>query len=281
MDRKRYYGRLKMLLKKYPKSEVYYIGGSYIFASINQFCCIIFIFFSLKHPAKYIGKKPRKYTIPAKPLAPNINDQVRIYSTNSTSGDGQVMHNTHSSQYLRVRLNLQQKRRHFLRVPKLDYYSNTCSELLCGLSILSVPFFYQHAFSIPYSIFSQVRLSYLIWFMPWLFKTYVMMALVMIWNLTHFNDVCNWDHMLKLLFNFSAFFVKFSNESLTLYCDTNTFSTRCIKTRSKTRVFPYSRVKKYVLQWNLLILTWKVHLHIFSWKKLPNQLFSPKFQCRK
>jgi len=58
---------------------------------------------SLKHPAKYIGKKPRKYTIPAKPLAPNIiNDQVRIYSTNSTSGDGQVMHNTHSSQYLRM-----------------------------------------------------------------------------------------------------------------------------------------------------------------------------------
>ena len=96
----------------------------------------------MKHPAKYIGKKPRKYTIPAKPLAPNINDQVRIYSTNSTSGDGQVMHNTHSSQYLRVRLNLQQKRRHFLRVPKLDYYSNTCSELLCGLSILSVPFFF-------------------------------------------------------------------------------------------------------------------------------------------
>ena len=93
-------------------------------------------FFSLKHPAKYIGKKPRKYTIPAKPLAPNIiNDQVRIYSTNSTSGDGQVMHNTHSSQYLRVRLNLQKFRennRHFLRVmPLLEYYSNTCSELLC------------------------------------------------------------------------------------------------------------------------------------------------------
>ena len=90
----------------------------------------------MKHPAKYIGKKPRKYTIPAKPLAPNIiNDQVRIYSTNSTSGDGQVMHNTHSSQYLRVRLNLQKFRennRHFLRVmPLLEYYSNTCSELLC------------------------------------------------------------------------------------------------------------------------------------------------------
>ena len=149
MDRKRYYGRLKMLLKKYPKSEVYYIGGSYIFASINQFCCIIFIFFSLKHPAKYIGKKPRKYTIPAKPLAPNINDQVRIYSTNSTSGDGQVMHNTHSSQYLRVRLNLQKFRennRHFLRVmPLLEYYSNTCSELLCVVCqfLISVlePFF--------------------------------------------------------------------------------------------------------------------------------------------
>ena len=117
----------------------------------------------MKHPAKYIGKKPRKYTIPAKPLAPNINDQVRIYSTNSTSGDGQVMHNTHSSQYLRVRLNLQQ--RHFLRVPQLDYYSNTCSELLCGLSILSVLFFINmHSpISIPYSIFSQVRLSYFIW----------------------------------------------------------------------------------------------------------------------
>merc|ERR1711884_449171 len=34
---------------------------------------------SLKHPAKYIGKKPRKYTIPAKPLAPNIiNDQMNV-----------------------------------------------------------------------------------------------------------------------------------------------------------------------------------------------------------
>ena len=107
-------------------------------------------FFSLKHPAKYIGKKPRKYTIPAKPLAPNIiNDQVRIYSTNSTSGDGQVMHNTHSSQYLRVRLNLQKFRennRHFLRVmPLLEYYSNTCSELLCVVCqfLISVlePFF--------------------------------------------------------------------------------------------------------------------------------------------
>ena len=103
----------------------------------------------MKHPAKYIGKKPRKYTIPAKPLAPNINDQVRIYSTNSTSGDGQVMHNTHSSQYLRVRLNLQKFRennRHFLRVmPLLEYYSNTCSELLCVVCqfLISVlePFF--------------------------------------------------------------------------------------------------------------------------------------------
>jgi hypothetical protein len=42
--------------------------------------------FSLKHPAKYIGRKPRKYTIPAKPLVPRQQpdgsapggDQVRM-----------------------------------------------------------------------------------------------------------------------------------------------------------------------------------------------------------
>ena len=127
----------------------------------------------MKHPAKYIGKKPRKYTIPAKPLAPNINDQVRIYSTNSTSGDGQVMHNTHSSQYLRVRLNLQKFRennRHFLRVmPLLEYYSNTCSELLCVVCqfLISVlePFFSISTwilYTLQHIISSQ---DYSIWFL--------------------------------------------------------------------------------------------------------------------
>ena len=63
-----------------------------------------FYFYSLKHPAKYIGKKPRKYTIPAKPLAPVLPgpDQVRIYATDS-DGAG-VMQLSHSSQYIRVRL---------------------------------------------------------------------------------------------------------------------------------------------------------------------------------
>jgi len=45
---------------------------------------------SLKHPAKYIGKKPRKYTIPAKPLgpqqasmtAPSTGDQMNMVDRN-------------------------------------------------------------------------------------------------------------------------------------------------------------------------------------------------------
>ena len=37
---------------------------------------------SLKHPAKYIGKKPRKYIIPAKPLTP-----MHLQSLNANSPD--------------------------------------------------------------------------------------------------------------------------------------------------------------------------------------------------
>ena len=68
------------------------------------FLTFFLFFYSLKHPAKYIGKKPRKYTIPAKPLAPVLPgpDQVRIYATDS-DGAG-VMQLSHSSQYIRVRL---------------------------------------------------------------------------------------------------------------------------------------------------------------------------------
>jgi len=36
---------------------------------------------SLKHPAKYIGKKPRKYTIPAKPLGPQQASMSAVPST--------------------------------------------------------------------------------------------------------------------------------------------------------------------------------------------------------
>lgn len=61
-------------------------------------------FFSLKHPAKYIGRKPRKYTIPAKPLAPIQQqtpdggpEQVRMYREPSSGA-------LHPSQYIRVRL---------------------------------------------------------------------------------------------------------------------------------------------------------------------------------
>ena len=74
------------------------------FYNIFFFFNFFFYFYSLKHPAKYIGKKPRKYTIPAKPLAPVLPgpDQVRIYATDS-DGAG-VMQLSHSSQYIRVRL---------------------------------------------------------------------------------------------------------------------------------------------------------------------------------
>ncbi len=58
--------------------------------------------FSLKHPAKYIGRKPRKYTIPAKPLGPiqqtpdGGGEQVRMYREPSSGA-------LHPSQYIRVR----------------------------------------------------------------------------------------------------------------------------------------------------------------------------------
>ena len=72
---------------------------------------IFFFTFSLKHPAKYIGKKPRKYTIPAKPLGPQQSsmnatsgDQVRIYKSNSAiSGAGGMGSLQQNSQYQRVR----------------------------------------------------------------------------------------------------------------------------------------------------------------------------------
>jgi hypothetical protein len=63
------------------------------------------LLFSLKHPAKYIGRKPRKYTIPAKPLGPiqqtpegggGPGEQVRMYREPSSGA-------LHPSQYIRVR----------------------------------------------------------------------------------------------------------------------------------------------------------------------------------
>ena len=73
---------------------------------LRELIVVLHKFFSLKHPAKYIGKKPRKYTIPAKPLAPTLPgpDQVRIYSASNTGDGAGLMQHTHSSQYLRVRL---------------------------------------------------------------------------------------------------------------------------------------------------------------------------------
>ena len=77
-------------------------------------CCCC----SLKHPAKYIGKKPRKYTIPAKPLGPQgdrsvvghqASDQVRIYKESSpnngnTDVGGVGVGMMHLHKYQRVRL---------------------------------------------------------------------------------------------------------------------------------------------------------------------------------
>ncbi len=77
-----------------------------IYNNDNNFGCNC----SLKHPGKYIGKKPRKYTIPAKPLAPRGQsssqqhmsaDQVRIYS--SSSGVGVSMSGGQNAHYSRVR----------------------------------------------------------------------------------------------------------------------------------------------------------------------------------
>ena len=46
------------------------------------------LLFSLKHPAKYIGKKPRKYIIPAKPLTPMHLQSISGNSPNETDSGG-------------------------------------------------------------------------------------------------------------------------------------------------------------------------------------------------
>jgi hypothetical protein len=50
--------------------------------------CYEIILFSLKHPAKYIGKKPRKYIIPAKPLTPMHLQSISGNSPNETDSGG-------------------------------------------------------------------------------------------------------------------------------------------------------------------------------------------------
>ena len=81
----------------------------------NQVTNMVFLFFiSLKHPSKYVGKKPRKYTVPANPYQPpppgsaqdqriqvnngnNKQQQVRVYREGGNmQGQGK--------QYSRVRL---------------------------------------------------------------------------------------------------------------------------------------------------------------------------------
>ena len=79
----------------------HYHDNLYLILEITK---TVFIFSSLKHPAKYIGRKPRKYTIPAKPLAPIQQqtpdggpEQVRMYREPSSGA-------LHPSQYIRVSL---------------------------------------------------------------------------------------------------------------------------------------------------------------------------------
>ena len=58
--------------------------------------------FSLKHPAKYIGKKPRKYIIPAKPLTPMHLQSISGNSPNETdsgSGTGRMASNEQVHMY--------------------------------------------------------------------------------------------------------------------------------------------------------------------------------------
>ena len=57
---------------------------------------------SLKHPAKYIGKKPRKYIIPAKPLTPMHLQSLNASSPNETdsgNGTGRVTSNEQVHMY--------------------------------------------------------------------------------------------------------------------------------------------------------------------------------------
>ena len=83
---------------------------------VNKIVFKVALYCSLKHPAKYIGKKPRKYTIPAKPLGPQgdrsvaighqASDQVRIYketSPNNGNTSGVVGGLMHLQKYQRVR----------------------------------------------------------------------------------------------------------------------------------------------------------------------------------
>ena len=59
-------------------------------------------YFSLKHPAKYIGKKPRKYIIPAKPLTPMHLQSLSGNSPNETDsggGNGRVTSNEQVHMY--------------------------------------------------------------------------------------------------------------------------------------------------------------------------------------
>ena len=80
-----------------------------VLSTLVQTLLLIFSIFSLKHPAKYIGKKPRKYTIPAKPLGPQgsgsgvhqASDQVRVYRDSSANTNGGGLH---LQKYQRVRL---------------------------------------------------------------------------------------------------------------------------------------------------------------------------------
>ncbi len=67
----------------------------YVFEGVNYQCILQSTIkirrFSLKHPSKYVGKKPRKYTIPAKPYPPssgNISAMSNNGAVSALDGTG-------------------------------------------------------------------------------------------------------------------------------------------------------------------------------------------------
>jgi len=94
----------EIIVIRIAQAMIFFIGSLYFCDYVLCYQRIIFLF-SLKHPAKYIGRKPRKYTIPAKPLGPiqqtpegggGPGEQVRMYREPSSGA-------LHPSQYIRVR----------------------------------------------------------------------------------------------------------------------------------------------------------------------------------
>ena len=81
---------------------------------------------SLKHPSKYVGKKPRKYTIPAKPYPPSSGNLSALsaaannsIATSAGNNDPQVCLHHHRLQQQRLLHEQQQQGRGSICFPVL------------------------------------------------------------------------------------------------------------------------------------------------------------------